>query len=106
MTLHARSRASRCARAGDERGAMPGQAAGNDARAIERAVHGRACSSTLMVTAQTLVERSLRAYRERVAVVDGERQLSYGDIDARSARLGNALLALGCSHERPVAILL
>lgn len=59
-----------------------------------------------MVTAQRLLERSLAAFRSRVAVVDGEREVTYGQLEERSARLGSALVALGASAERPVAILL
>jgi len=57
------------------------------------------------VTAQRLVERSLRAWRERIAVLDGDRKLSYADLADRSARLGNIFLAAGASAERPAATL-
>ena len=59
-----------------------------------------------MVTAQRLVERSLRMYGDRVAVVDGERQLTYGALAERTGRLANAFLGLSASAERPVATLL
>ena len=59
-----------------------------------------------MLTTQYLVEKCLTTYRDRVAVVDQYGEMTYGELDRRSARLANALLALGCSALRPVAILL
>lgn len=59
-----------------------------------------------MLTAQRLYERALRATPERVAVVDGERRLTYAELNERSARLGNLLLAAGAGLERPGAALL
>ena len=59
-----------------------------------------------MLTAQRLVERSLRMYSSRAAVVDGDRSLTYGELAARTGRLANALLGFGASGERPVATLL
>jgi acyl-CoA synthetase (AMP-forming)/AMP-acid ligase II len=57
------------------------------------------------VTAQRLVERSLRTWGDRVAVLDGERRLTYRELEERSARLANVLLAAGASAERPAATL-
>ncbi len=59
-----------------------------------------------MITTQKFVERVLPLFAERVAVEDGERSLSYRALRERSGRLGNALLGLGASLARPVAILL
>lgn len=59
-----------------------------------------------MLTAQRLVERSLRAFGDRVAVIDAAHSVSYSTLRSRSARLGNALMALGASGQRPAAVLL
>jgi acyl-CoA synthetase (AMP-forming)/AMP-acid ligase II len=59
-----------------------------------------------MLTTQALLERSLAAYAERVAVIDQDRSLTYGALDARSRKLANALLGLGAGPERPVAVFL
>ena len=58
------------------------------------------------MTAQRLVEQSLRTWRARIAVVDGERRLSYAQLAERSARLANVLLAAGAGPDRPAATLL
>ena len=59
-----------------------------------------------MLTAQRLVERSLAAYRDRIFVIDQHGEMTYGEIGLRSARLANALLALGSSATRPTTIFL
>ena len=59
-----------------------------------------------MLTAQHLVERSLAAYRDRIFVIDQHGEMTYGEIGLRSARLANALLALGSSATRPTTIFL
>jgi acyl-CoA synthetase (AMP-forming)/AMP-acid ligase II len=59
-----------------------------------------------MLTAQRLVERSLRMYGERVALVDGPRRLTYRELEERTARLANVLLGLSAGPLRPVATLL
>lgn len=59
-----------------------------------------------MLTAQRLVERSLAAYRDRIFVIDQHGEMTYGEIGLRSARLANALLALGSSATRPTSIFL
>ncbi|HWW13142.1 MAG TPA: AMP-binding protein [Candidatus Dormibacteraeota bacterium] len=59
-----------------------------------------------MLTAQRLVERSLAAYRNRVFVIDQHGERTYGEVGLRSARLANALLALGSSATRPTTIFL
>lgn len=57
------------------------------------------------VTAQRLIERSLKIWHHRVAVLDGERTLTYGELGERSARLANVLLTAGASASRPAATL-
>jgi acyl-CoA synthetase (AMP-forming)/AMP-acid ligase II len=59
-----------------------------------------------MLTTQHLVERSLAAFPDRIAIVDQDRGMTYREVDQRSARIANALVALGASGERPVAIFL
>jgi acyl-CoA synthetase (AMP-forming)/AMP-acid ligase II len=59
-----------------------------------------------MPTAQHLVERSLRTFAARPALVDGDRRLTYGELADRTARLANALLGLSAGPYRPVATLL
>lgn len=59
-----------------------------------------------MLTAQRLYNRALRMTPTRIAVVDGKRRVTYGDLDSRSARLGNVILAGGASLDRPAAALL
>src|SRR3954452_22764101 len=57
-------------------------------------------------TAQALVEAGLRARGDAPAVIDERRALTFTDLRRRSARLANALPALGCAADRPVATLL
>lgn len=59
-----------------------------------------------MLTTQTLVERCLSAFKDRIAVIDQGRRITYGALDERSARLANALLAHGAGAWRPVAVYL
>jgi acyl-CoA synthetase (AMP-forming)/AMP-acid ligase II len=59
-----------------------------------------------MLTAQRLVERSLAAYRDRIFVIDQHDEMTYGEIGLRSARVANALLAMGSSETRPTAVFL
>ena len=42
----------------------------------------------------------------KIAFIDPERSLTYGDLQARSIRFANALHALGLKHEDRVALLL
>jgi acyl-CoA synthetase (AMP-forming)/AMP-acid ligase II len=62
--------------------------------------------SVAQLTAQRLVERSVHVWHDRVAVRDGDRVLSYGELAERSARLANVLLATGAGADRPAATLL
>ena len=57
-------------------------------------------------TAQRLVERSLRTFGDRLALVEGDRRLTYRELEARTARLANALLGLSAGPYRPAATLL
>ncbi len=59
-----------------------------------------------MLTAQRLVERSLHAFGDRPAVIDGDRVFTYRMLRERSARLVNALGALGVTRQDAAAILL
>lgn len=59
-----------------------------------------------MLTAQRLVERSLRSFGDRVAVVDEMRTTTYRTLCERTGRLVNALIALGADRDHPVAVLL
>jgi acyl-CoA synthetase (AMP-forming)/AMP-acid ligase II len=59
-----------------------------------------------VLTAQRLVERSLRTWAARTAIVDGDRRLTYAQVGERSARLANVLLAAGAGPDRPAATLL
>jgi fatty-acyl-CoA synthase len=52
-----------------------------------------------------LFRHRARAHRDRVAVTDGERSLSYGELDARTDRLAGALLARGATQGDRVALL-
>lgn len=47
-----------------------------------------------MTSIADLVERASRRYARRVAVVDGERQLTFAEVDDRSSRFANALVEL------------
>ncbi|HEX4307271.1 MAG TPA: AMP-binding protein [Solirubrobacterales bacterium] len=58
------------------------------------------------MTPQQLVQRALSAYGERVALIDGERRLSFAELRVRSARLANVVLGLGVGPRRPLALLL
>ena len=47
-----------------------------------------------MTSIADLVERASRRYADRVAVVDGDRSLSFAEVGDRSTRFANALLEL------------
>jgi acyl-CoA synthetase (AMP-forming)/AMP-acid ligase II len=59
-----------------------------------------------VLTTQQIVDRSLRTFRDRVAVVDGGRRLTYAELEVRTARLANVLLASSAGPTRPAATLL
>ena len=59
-----------------------------------------------MPTAQRLVERSLRTFGDRLALVEGDRRVTYRELEQRTARLANALLGLSAGPYRPAATLL
>ena len=47
-----------------------------------------------------------RGLRDKIAFVDPDRSLTYGDLQTRSIRFANALRGLGVEHEHRVALLL
>jgi fatty-acyl-CoA synthase len=53
-----------------------------------------------------MVERCARAYRDRTAVVHGDRRITYGEQLARIRRTGRALLDLGLTKGDRVAVLM
>jgi acyl-CoA synthetase (AMP-forming)/AMP-acid ligase II len=53
-----------------------------------------------------LIERASRRYARRVAVVDGDRELTFAEVGQRSARLANALLALSPARGSRVGLLM
>jgi acyl-CoA synthetase (AMP-forming)/AMP-acid ligase II len=57
------------------------------------------------LTAQRILERTLPYHADRLAVVDGDRRLTYAGLGERSARLGNVLLSLS-NGDRPCAAVL
>jgi fatty-acyl-CoA synthase/long-chain acyl-CoA synthetase len=48
----------------------------------------------------------LRRFGDRPAVVAGDRELSYRELDARTARLASAFRSMGLRHDRRVAVLM
>jgi acyl-CoA synthetase (AMP-forming)/AMP-acid ligase II len=58
-----------------------------------------------LLTAQQLVAMSFRRRGSDEAVVDAQRRVAVRDLDDRSARLANVLLAGGATSDRPVAAL-
>ncbi len=59
-----------------------------------------------MTSIAELVDRASRRFAARVAVVDGDRRLTFVDVGERSNRLANALLALSPSAGSRVAVLM
>src|SRR6185437_6331923 len=57
-------------------------------------------------TIPELIERAVRTYGPRTAVVDGERHLSFDEVGERSARLANALAGLVSDPAARVAVLM
>jgi acyl-CoA synthetase (AMP-forming)/AMP-acid ligase II len=57
-------------------------------------------------TIPELVRRAGKTFADRVAVVDGPRQATFRDVDARSIRLANAVRGLAPSEGSRVAILM
>jgi fatty-acyl-CoA synthase len=53
----------------------------------------------------SLFRHCARAHRDRIALVDGERQLTYGALDERTDRLGHVLLGRGVGRGDRVALL-
>lgn len=54
---------------------------------------------------QRMLEQSVRSYRRRTAIVDGDTLLTYEDLGERVVRLANGLRALGLGAGDRVAIL-
>lgn len=54
---------------------------------------------------EELFRRVVRAHADALAVASGTRSLSYGQLDEESAVLARAVMALGCPHDQPVAVL-
>jgi acyl-CoA synthetase (AMP-forming)/AMP-acid ligase II len=59
-----------------------------------------------MTTIAELVERASHRYARRVAVVDGNRSLTFAEVGDRSARLANALVGMSPAIGSRVAVLL
>src|SRR4051812_18805270 len=57
------------------------------------------------LTPLLFLERSADVFRERVAVIDGDRRYTYAELGARVNRLGSALRAAGIETGDEVAIL-
>lgn len=66
----------------------------------------RAFGEGIVTTIAQLVDRSARCFSGRVAVIDGERRLTFAEVGARSSRLANALVALSPSAGSRVALLM
>ena len=47
-----------------------------------------------------------RGLRDKIAFIDPDRSLTYGDLQTRSIRFANALRELGVEHEHRVALLM
>ncbi len=59
-----------------------------------------------MTTIPDLVDRASRRFAQRVAVVDGDRSLTFSEVHDRSNRLANALAGLGAAPGARVALLM
>jgi long-chain acyl-CoA synthetase len=59
-----------------------------------------------VTTLAQLVDQAARRYADRVAVVDGKRQLSFREVGDRSTRLANALLEFSPTSGSRIALLL
>src|SRR3954469_15026775 len=53
----------------------------------------------------SFLRRSAAAFRDKIAVIDGERRLTYGDLYERCVRLASALAQCGVGRLDTVAIL-
>ncbi|MFB8179419.1 amino acid adenylation domain-containing protein [Streptomyces sp. NPDC055966] len=70
-----------------------------------RAVEATA-ADTPELTAAALIERQVTATPNATAVIDGEQQLSYAELDARAGRLARELTARGIGPEHLVGLAL
>lgn len=59
-----------------------------------------------MTTYLELINRGARHYPDRTAIVFGEQQLTFAEVDRLSSQLANALHALGADHGTRVGLLL
>ena len=59
-----------------------------------------------MTPIATLIDRAADCYGDRLAVVDGDRRLTFRQVGERSSRLANALLHLGSGPGARVALLM
>jgi acyl-CoA synthetase (AMP-forming)/AMP-acid ligase II len=59
-----------------------------------------------MISIAELVDRASRRFSTRVAVIDGDRRLTFAEVGERSSRLANALLALSPTDGSRVAVLM
>jgi fatty-acyl-CoA synthase len=57
------------------------------------------------LTPNALLRRSAAVFRDRIAVIDGERRFTYGQLGERAARLAGALRDLGVERGARVAVL-
>ena len=69
----------------------------------EWAIAPRTTAAGLM---HELFERSVAALPDAIAVVDGQRHLTYGDLAARAGRVSEALVGCGLGPERIAAVVL
>jgi len=56
-------------------------------------------------TVASLVRRAAALHRDRLAIIDGDRRITYGQLGERSNRLANALIGLGLTKGDRVGIL-
>ncbi len=58
------------------------------------------------VTLSYIVRRALQRHADLIAIVDGDRTVSFAEVDRNSLSIAGALEALGCRHGERVALLL
>ena len=51
-----------------------------------------------MLSLATLLEDSARTYPDRIAVIQGDRQLTYAEVDAMARRVASLLASRGIGH--------
>src|ERR1700743_1216951 len=65
----------------------------------------RNASNYVPLTPISFLERSGLVYRHRVAVIDGERQITYREMFARCRQFADRLRQLGIGHQDTVSVL-